>query len=67
MRMIEGCEKGSSLKNGRLGCGVDIQRGNEALMWLAMELVYIDSANAQIRRHVYELSTEDGDSECMLV
>ena len=33
--------------------GVDIDtRGNEAVLWLAVELLYIDSPNAQTRRCV---------------
>lgn len=53
-RIIEGCEQGIPLENSPLGCGVDIERGNEAVLWLAMELVYIDSNNAQIRRYDYK-------------
>ena len=53
-KIIEGCKEGLSLENDPLGYGVDTQRGHEAVLWLAMELVYIDSANAQIRRYAYK-------------
>ena len=50
-RIIDGCEQGIPLGSSPLGCSVDIERGNEAVLWLAMELVYIDSSNAQTRRY----------------
>ena len=53
-RVIEGCEQGIPLENSALSHGVDIERGNEALLWLAMELIYVDSTNAQIRRYDYK-------------
>ena len=51
-RIIEGCEEGISLEGCLPGCRVDIERGNEAVLWLAMELVHIDSTNAQTRRYM---------------
>ena len=50
-RITDGCEHGIPLESSPLGCSVDIERGSEAVLWLAMELVYIDSTNAQIRRY----------------
>lgn len=51
-KVIQSCEQGIPLKQTVSVPGsLCAERGHEALQWLAMELVYIDSANAQMRRY----------------
>lgn len=48
--IIQGCEQGILLEKPQVVASICGQRGTEAVLWLAMELVYIDSWKAQTRR-----------------